>query len=184
MSRPRPALYVGTMARWQRVLSIKIAPEISPPPLVHQACASSHRQGSATLSMAWAGAQFAFSLLRALNGEEGIVECAMVESDVTSCQYFATPIELGVRQRWRPGGRPAIDDLRIFLAHVTIPLPPPLSTDGRSQDQPRPWRAQRLRAEEARRGGEKPVWRWNRVNSMTVVRRFIHHHLFTRVGHP
>ena len=54
-------------------------------------------QGSATLSMAWAGAQFAFSLLRALNGEEGIVECAMVESDVTECQYFATPLELGVR---------------------------------------------------------------------------------------
>jgi len=51
--------------------------------------------GSATLSMAWAGAQFAFSLLRALNGEEGIVECAMVESDVTECQYFATPLELG-----------------------------------------------------------------------------------------
>jgi len=52
--------------------------------------------GSATLSMAWAGAQFAFSLIRALKGEKGIVECAMVESDVTECQYFSTPIELGV----------------------------------------------------------------------------------------
>jgi malate dehydrogenase len=51
--------------------------------------------GSATLSMAWAGAQFAFSLIRALNGAEGIVECAMVESDVTSCKFFATPIKLG-----------------------------------------------------------------------------------------
>jgi malate dehydrogenase len=52
--------------------------------------------GSATLSMAWAGAQFCFSLMRALNGETGIVECTMVESDVTDCTYFATPIELGV----------------------------------------------------------------------------------------
>lgn len=53
--------------------------------------------GSATLSMAWAGAQFVFSLMRALNGAEGIVECTMVESDITPCKYFASPIELGVR---------------------------------------------------------------------------------------
>ena len=52
--------------------------------------------GSATLSMAKAGAQFAISLVRAMNGEQGIVECAYVESDVTECQWFATPCELGV----------------------------------------------------------------------------------------
>lgn len=52
--------------------------------------------GSATLSMAWAGAQFVFSLMRALNGTQGIVECTMVESDITPCKYFANPIELGV----------------------------------------------------------------------------------------
>lgn len=51
--------------------------------------------GSATLSMAWAGAQFAFALVRALNGEKGVVECTMVESDVTPCKYFSTPVELG-----------------------------------------------------------------------------------------
>lgn len=51
--------------------------------------------GSATLSMAWAGAEFGFSLVRALHGEEGIVQCAMVESDVTDCKYFATPVLLG-----------------------------------------------------------------------------------------
>jgi len=45
--------------------------------------------------MAWAGAQFAFGLVRALNGEKNVVECTMVESDVTPCQYFSTPIELG-----------------------------------------------------------------------------------------
>jgi malate dehydrogenase len=51
--------------------------------------------GSATLSMAKAGAQFAISLINAKNGGEGIVECAYVESDVTSCGWFSTPILLG-----------------------------------------------------------------------------------------
>eukprot|EP01061_Rhynchopus_euleeides_P023242 TRINITY_DN378_c0_g1_i2.p1 TRINITY_DN378_c0_g1~~TRINITY_DN378_c0_g1_i2.p1 ORF type:complete len:327 (+),score=162.89 TRINITY_DN378_c0_g1_i2:1432-2412(+) len=51
--------------------------------------------GSATLSMAYAGAEFAFSLIRALNGEQGIVECTYVESDVQPTQYFSSPVLLG-----------------------------------------------------------------------------------------
>lgn len=51
--------------------------------------------GSATLSMAKAGAQFAISLIKAKKGEKGIVECAYVESDVTECGWFATQIALG-----------------------------------------------------------------------------------------
>jgi len=51
--------------------------------------------GSATLSMAYAGARFTFSLLRAMKGEQGVVECAYVKSDVTEATYFATPILLG-----------------------------------------------------------------------------------------
>jgi len=51
--------------------------------------------GSATLSMAYAGARFAFSLIRAINGEKNVVECAFVESNVTSAKYFATPLLLG-----------------------------------------------------------------------------------------
>jgi malate dehydrogenase len=52
--------------------------------------------GSATLSMAKAGAQFVASLLRGLKGEKGVVECAYVESNVVpECKWFATPIELG-----------------------------------------------------------------------------------------
>ena len=52
--------------------------------------------GSATLSMAKAGAQFAISLIKAQNGEKGIVECAYVESDVVpECQWFATQVEIG-----------------------------------------------------------------------------------------
>ena len=52
--------------------------------------------GSATLSMAKAGAYFADSIIRAMKGEKGIVECTFVQSDVTECSWFATRIELGV----------------------------------------------------------------------------------------
>ena len=52
--------------------------------------------GSATLSMAMAGARFAVSLIRALRGEKGVVECAYVRSDLTEAKYFSTPLLLGV----------------------------------------------------------------------------------------
>merc|ERR1719198_730064 len=65
--------------------------------------------GSATLSMAKAGAQFGISLIKAMNGEKGIVECAYVESDVTECQWFATPIELGVNGIEKNLGLPELD---------------------------------------------------------------------------
>lgn len=52
--------------------------------------------GSATLSMAYAGARFTNSILRALNGERGIVECTYVESDVVpGVRFFSSPVELG-----------------------------------------------------------------------------------------
>lgn len=51
-------------------------------------------EGSATLSMAFAGAQFVNSLLRALNGEP-VIECSFVKSDVTEASYFSTPLLLG-----------------------------------------------------------------------------------------
>jgi len=51
--------------------------------------------GSATLSMAYAGAQFTMRLLNALNGEKNVVECTFVESSVTNSPFFATPVELG-----------------------------------------------------------------------------------------
>ncbi|CAL8287589.1 unnamed protein product [Merluccius merluccius] len=51
--------------------------------------------GSATLSMAYAGARFAFSVLDAMNGKEGVVECAYVRSEETDCKYFSTPLLLG-----------------------------------------------------------------------------------------
>jgi len=54
--------------------------------------------GSATLSMSYAAARFADSLIRGMAGEEGVVECAYVASTVTSARYFASPLVLG------PGG--------------------------------------------------------------------------------
>ena len=51
--------------------------------------------GSATLSMAYAGYRFTQSLLRALNGERGIVEPTYVESSVVpGVSFFATNVEL------------------------------------------------------------------------------------------
>lgn len=62
--------------------------------------------GSATLSMARAGAEFVAALLRALNGEDGVVECAFVDTacdaaaaaalkGATACEFFATPVVIG-----------------------------------------------------------------------------------------
>merc|ERR1711939_220391 len=51
--------------------------------------------GSATLSMAYAAARFTDSLIKGMSGQEGVVECAYVASDVTEAKYFATPLVLG-----------------------------------------------------------------------------------------
>ncbi|KAJ3022859.1 Malate dehydrogenase, cytoplasmic [Thoreauomyces humboldtii] len=54
--------------------------------------------GSATLSMAQAGARFTDSLLRALSGEKGIVEPTYVKSHIAAkegVEYFSTNVELG-----------------------------------------------------------------------------------------
>ncbi len=51
--------------------------------------------GSATLSMGQAACRFALSLVRALQGENGMVECAYVEGDGRYARFFAQPILLG-----------------------------------------------------------------------------------------
>lgn len=51
--------------------------------------------GSATLSMAYAGARFTISLLKAMSGEANVIECGFVKSDITEANYFATPLLLG-----------------------------------------------------------------------------------------
>lgn len=54
--------------------------------------------GSATLSMAFAGARFADSLLRAAQGEKGVIEPTFVDSPLYKDQgvdFFASRVELG-----------------------------------------------------------------------------------------
>lgn len=51
--------------------------------------------GSATLSMGQAAARFGLSLVRAMQGESGVVECAYVEGDGKYARFFAQPLLLG-----------------------------------------------------------------------------------------
>jgi malate dehydrogenase len=51
--------------------------------------------GSATLSMAYAGAEFTESVVKALRGDKGLTECTFVESPVEGLGFFSTRVELG-----------------------------------------------------------------------------------------
>ncbi|XP_044493221.1 malate dehydrogenase, mitochondrial-like [Mangifera indica] len=52
-------------------------------------------KGSATLSMAYAGALFADACLKGLNGVPEVVECSFVQSTVTELPFFASKVRLG-----------------------------------------------------------------------------------------
>ena len=70
--------------------------------------------GSATLSMAMAGARFAESLLRAAQGEKGVIEPTFVESPHYKDQgvnFFASKVELG------PNGAEKIHEVGKVSAH-------------------------------------------------------------------
>jgi malate/lactate dehydrogenase len=45
--------------------------------------------------MAYAGARFALNLVRALQGETGIVECSYVAVENMDVAYFGVPVEFG-----------------------------------------------------------------------------------------
>ncbi|WP_367988092.1 malate dehydrogenase [Vibrio sp. NTOU-M3] len=51
--------------------------------------------GSATLSMGQAACRFGLALVKALQGEEGVVECAYVEGAGEHAPFFAQPVKLG-----------------------------------------------------------------------------------------
>jgi malate dehydrogenase len=60
--------------------------------------AAKEGKGSATLSMAMAGARFAESLLKAAQGQKGVVEPTFVDSPLykdQGCTYFASNVTLG-----------------------------------------------------------------------------------------
>lgn len=70
--------------------------------------------GSATLSMAMAGARFAESLLKAAQGEKGVIEPTFVDSPLfknKGCEFFASKVELG------PEGVEKIHEVGKLTAH-------------------------------------------------------------------
>lgn len=77
--------------------------------------------GSATLSMAYAGARFAVSLLRGLSGEKNVVECSYVQSDVTEASFFSTPLVLGKNGIEQNCGLPQLNDFEKTLLDAAIP---------------------------------------------------------------
>ncbi|XP_056167198.1 malate dehydrogenase, mitochondrial isoform X2 [Syzygium oleosum] len=52
-------------------------------------------KGSATLSMAYAGALFADACLKGLNGVPDVVECSFVQSSITELPFFASKVKIG-----------------------------------------------------------------------------------------
>ena len=81
------------------VVKAKVKFSISPHNLLtfyqsHVANNAQAGKGSATLSMAYAAAEFAESCLRALAGQRGVVECAYVESHLTDLPFFASRLRL------------------------------------------------------------------------------------------
>jgi hypothetical protein len=61
--------------------------------------------GSATLSMAYAGANFTNHLLRGLSGEKGVIAPTFVKNPLYADQgidFFSSPVELGVSLPLRP----------------------------------------------------------------------------------
>lgn len=77
--------------------------------------------GSATLSMAYAGARFAESLLKGLSGEKNVIECTYVRSDVTEAKYFSTPVLLGKNGLEKNLGLPQLNAYEQELLEKAIP---------------------------------------------------------------
>ncbi|XP_002016463.2 malate dehydrogenase, mitochondrial [Drosophila persimilis] len=66
--------------------------------------------GSATLSMAYAAARFVNSLLRGLNEEPDVMECAFVGYKSPCLPFFATPLVLSDKGIEKNLGLPHLDD--------------------------------------------------------------------------
>jgi malate dehydrogenase len=78
--------------------------------------------GSATLSMAFAGARFTDSLLSAMDGKKGVVECTYVKSDlVKEASHFASLIELSPAGVGKINPLPAMNDYEKGLLKAAIP---------------------------------------------------------------
>jgi malate dehydrogenase len=77
--------------------------------------------GSATLSMAYAGAKFTNSLLRGLNGEKGVVTPTFVKSPLFEDQgidFFSSNVELGLdgAEKIHPIGKISAEEEKLLAA--------------------------------------------------------------------
>ena len=77
--------------------------------------------GSATLSMAFAGAHFTLQLVKALQGAAGIVECAYVEVEGQETRFFALPVELCAAGVGKVHPVPALSDFETQTLRELIP---------------------------------------------------------------
>jgi len=79
--------------------------------------------GSATLSMAYAGARFANSLLEAaVNGKKGVCECTFIKTDIVpGVEYFSTVVELGAEGVAKIHPIPQLNDFEKKLLDAAIP---------------------------------------------------------------
>lgn len=77
--------------------------------------------GSATLSMAYAGARFTTSLLQAMQGKEGVIECAFVKSSETEATYFSTPLLLSKNGIEKNLGMGKLSDFETELVKKALP---------------------------------------------------------------
>lgn len=77
--------------------------------------------GSATLSMAYAGAKFTDALLRGLSGEKGVITPTFVKSDLFAkdgIHYFSSNVELGVNgvEKIHPLGPLSAEEEKLLAA--------------------------------------------------------------------
>lgn len=77
--------------------------------------------GSATLSMAFAGARFGLSLVRAIKGDPNVIECSYVQSNVTEASYFSTPLKIGKNGVEKNLGLPTLNAFEKALLEAAIP---------------------------------------------------------------
>lgn len=77
--------------------------------------------GSATLSMAFAGAEWATSVLKALRGDTGIIECSFCENTVCSqVSFFSTKVEFGKHGAAKIHPMPAMNKFEEVLMEKAI----------------------------------------------------------------
>jgi len=78
--------------------------------------------GSATLSMAYAAYRFTQSVVKAIQGETGVVECAYVQVENMEVEYFGLPVELGKDGITKIHPLPKLNDYEQAQLKEAIPI--------------------------------------------------------------